>query len=52
MPKTPPPHLVSDLQNLLDRWASDHDVDITGLEVSPPSLEDAYLSLTEGTSHV
>jgi ABC-2 type transport system ATP-binding protein len=52
LPKTTPPHLVSDLQNLLDRWASDHDVDITGLEVSPPSLEDAYLSLTEGTSHV
>jgi ABC-2 type transport system ATP-binding protein len=52
LPKTTPPHLVSNLQNLLDRWASDHDVDITGLEVSPPSLEDAYLSLTEGTSHV
>jgi ABC-2 type transport system ATP-binding protein len=57
LPKTTPPHLVSDLQNLLDRWASDHGVDITGLEVSPPSLEDAYLSLTqgdrtEGTSHV
>jgi ABC-2 type transport system ATP-binding protein len=50
LPKTTPPHLVSDLQNLLDRWASDHDVDITGLEVSPPSLEDAYLSLTQGDS--
>jgi ABC-2 type transport system ATP-binding protein len=50
LPKTTPPRLVSDLQNLLDRWASDHDVDITGLEVSPPSLEDAYLSLTQGDS--
>jgi ABC-2 type transport system ATP-binding protein len=27
-------------------WARDHHVDLTGLEVSPPSLEDAYLALT------
>jgi ABC-2 type transport system ATP-binding protein len=27
-------------------WARDHQVDLTGLEVSPPSLEDAYLALT------
>ena len=27
-------------------WARDQHVDLTGLEVSPPSLEDAYLSLT------
>jgi ABC-2 type transport system ATP-binding protein len=28
-------------------WARDHHVDVTGLEVAPPSLEDAYLALTE-----
>jgi ABC-2 type transport system ATP-binding protein len=27
-------------------WARDQQVDLTGLEVSPPSLEDAYLALT------
>jgi ABC-2 type transport system ATP-binding protein len=36
---------------LLVGWARDHGVDLTGLEVGPPSLEDAYLSLTEATSH-
>jgi len=30
-------------------WARDHRVDLTGLEVSPPSLEDAYLALTGRT---
>jgi ABC-2 type transport system ATP-binding protein len=30
-------------------WARDHNVDVTGLEVSPPSLEDAYLALTGRT---
>jgi ABC-2 type transport system ATP-binding protein len=30
-------------------WARDHHVELTGLEVSPPSLEDAYLALTEHT---
>jgi ABC-2 type transport system ATP-binding protein len=36
---------------LLTGWARDHFVDLTGLEVGPPSLEDAYLALTseEGT---
>jgi ABC-2 type transport system ATP-binding protein len=28
-------------------WARDHRVDLTGLEVSPPSLEDAYLTLIQ-----
>jgi ABC-2 type transport system ATP-binding protein len=28
-------------------WARDQHVDLTGLEVTPPSLEDAYLALTE-----
>jgi ABC-2 type transport system ATP-binding protein len=27
-------------------WARDNHVDLTGLEVNPPSLEDAYLALT------
>ena len=30
---------------LLTGWARDNFVDLTGLEVGPPSLEDAYLSL-------
>jgi len=39
---------------LLIGWARENDVDLTGLEVGPPSLEDAYLALTtEGElSHV
>jgi ABC-2 type transport system ATP-binding protein len=38
---------------LLTGWARDNFVDLTGLEVGPPSLEDAYLALTseEGTLH-
>jgi ABC-2 type transport system ATP-binding protein len=31
---------------LLTGWARDNGVDLTGLEVGPPSLEDAYLALT------
>jgi ABC-2 type transport system ATP-binding protein len=31
---------------LLTGWARGHFVDLTGLEVGPPSLEDAYLALT------
>lgn len=31
-------------------WARQNCVDLTGLEVAPPSLEDAYLSLTTGQS--
>ena len=39
---------------LLVGWARENHVDLTGLEVGPPSLEDAYLALTrEGElSHV
>jgi ABC-2 type transport system ATP-binding protein len=39
---------------MLAGWARDNYVDLTGLEVGPPSLEDAYLTLThEGElSHV
>jgi len=31
---------------LLTGWARDNFVDLTGLEVGPPSLEDAYMALT------
>ena len=31
---------------LLTGWARDNHVDLTGLEVGSPSLEDAYLALT------
>jgi ABC-2 type transport system ATP-binding protein len=41
----PSADLTADLETLV-RWARDHRVDLTGLEVGPPSLEDAYLSLT------
>jgi ABC-2 type transport system ATP-binding protein len=39
---------------LLVGWARENDVDLTGLEVGPPGLEEAYLALTrEGElSHV
>jgi ABC-2 type transport system ATP-binding protein len=30
----------------LTSWARDHDLDLAGVEVGPPSLEDAYLALT------
>jgi ABC-2 type transport system ATP-binding protein len=32
---------------LLVGWARENRVDLTGLEVGPPSLEDAYLALTQ-----
>ena len=38
----------ADLAGLLD-WAGRHGVDLTGLQVGPPSLEEAYLVLTGGT---
>jgi ABC-2 type transport system ATP-binding protein len=44
-PALPSADLTADLETLV-RWARDHRVDLTGLEVGPPSLEDAYLSLT------
>jgi ABC-2 type transport system ATP-binding protein len=37
--------VTADLGTLVT-WARDHYVDLTGLEVGSPSLEDAYLSLT------
>jgi ABC-2 type transport system ATP-binding protein len=37
---------------LLVGWARQNRVNLTGLEVGPPSLEDAYLTLTEMHSHV
>ncbi len=37
---------------LLVGWARQNHVNLTGLEVGPPSLEDAYLTLTEMQSHV
>jgi ABC-2 type transport system ATP-binding protein len=37
--------LTADLGTLVS-WARHHHVDLTGLEIAPPSLEDAYLSLT------
>ena len=49
--------LAGDLEALVG-WARRHRLDLTGLEVGPPSLEDAYLTLTghaldllETTSH-
>ena len=49
----PSDDLAADLA-LLVGWARENHVDLTGLEVGPPSLEDAYLTLTrEGElSHV
>jgi hypothetical protein len=45
--------VTADLAMLVG-WARENKVDLTGLEVGPPSLEDAYLALTrEGElSHV
>jgi len=41
----PSADVTGDLETLV-RWARRHRVDLTGLEVGPPSLEDAYLALT------
>jgi ABC-2 type transport system ATP-binding protein len=41
----PSDDLAADLA-LLVGWARENQVDLTGLEVGPPSLEDAYLTLT------
>ncbi|MGD0238705.1 MAG: ABC transporter ATP-binding protein [Streptosporangiaceae bacterium] len=48
----PSADVTGDLARLTG-WARDNFVDLTGLEVGPPSLEDAYLALTseEGTLH-
>jgi hypothetical protein len=37
--------VTADLAQLTG-WAHDNHVDLTGLEVGSPSLEDAYLALT------
>ena len=37
--------MAADLALLLS-WALQHRVDVSALEVGPPSLEDAYLALT------
>jgi ABC-2 type transport system ATP-binding protein len=42
----PSADVTRDLGTLVN-WARANDVDLTGLEVGPPSLEDAYLALTE-----
>ena len=49
----PSADVTADLAMLVG-WARENSVDLTGLEVGPPSLEDAYLALTsEGElSHV
>jgi ABC-2 type transport system ATP-binding protein len=39
--------VTSDLQELMS-WASRQQADLTGLEVGPPTLEEAYLALTGG----
>jgi ABC-2 type transport system ATP-binding protein len=44
----PSADVTQDLATLVG-WARANDVDMTGLEVGPPSLEDAYLALTELT---
>ena len=44
----PSADVTADLGTLVT-WARDHYVDLTGLEVGSPSLEDAYLSLTRPT---
>jgi len=41
----PSDDVTADLAMLVG-WARDNHVDLTGLEVGPPSLEDAYLALT------
>jgi ABC-2 type transport system ATP-binding protein len=46
---TLPSHDVTADLATLAGWAAAHSVDLTGLEVGPPSLEDAYLALTELT---
>ena len=47
----PSANVTADLA-LLVGWARENHVDLTGLEVGPPSLEDAYLALTsEGATH-
>ena len=47
----PSADVTADLAALVG-WARENHIDLTGLEVGPPSLEDAYLALTsEGAMH-
>jgi len=49
----PSADVTADLAALVG-WARQYQLDLTGLEVGPPSLEDAYLALThekEGILH-
>jgi ABC-2 type transport system ATP-binding protein len=41
--------VAADLESLIG-WARRNRLDLTGLEVGPPSLEEAYLALTSGTT--
>jgi hypothetical protein len=34
----------------LSLWADQHDLDLSGLDVGPPTLEDAYLAITGADS--
>jgi hypothetical protein len=45
----PSADVTADLATLLG-WARENRVNLTGLEVGPPSLEDAYFAVT-GNSH-
>jgi ABC-2 type transport system ATP-binding protein len=42
---------VAGVLDVLGGWAREHGLDLTGLEVGPPTLEDAYLELTREVSH-
>jgi ABC-2 type transport system ATP-binding protein len=41
---------VSAVLRDLSRWADQHDLDLSGLDVGPPTLEDAYLAITGADS--
>ena len=39
---------LGDTIELVLTWARAHDIDLAGLTIAAPSLEDAYLELTDG----
>ncbi len=41
---------VGDVLDVVLGWARTHELDLAGLTVAPPSLEDGYLELTDGVS--
>ncbi len=45
MLSVPSADVTADLKMLVE-WARENEVDLTGLEVGPPTLEDAYLAIT------